>query len=107
MALVRFNPAIVALRGKVGKWIYRLWYNKPVRQKAPKRSKRKLTPAQQAQVALFTVAAKAAPAMLKAHKATCQRLARKTSKSEISVALRACYYHLPLEDPPGKQPPTP
>jgi hypothetical protein len=33
MALVRFNPAIMALRGKVDDWVYRLWYGKPVRQR--------------------------------------------------------------------------
>ena len=107
MALVRFNPAIMALRGKVGDWVYRHWYGKPLCQRAPKRSKRKLSPKQKPQVARFTVAAKAAPAMLAAHKAACRRLARATGKSDISVALRACYYHLPLEEPPGNQPPTP
>jgi len=107
MALVRFNPAIEALRGKVGDWVYRHWRGKPVVQKAPKRSRRKLTPPQQAHIAQFTVAAKAAPAMLAAHKAACRRLARATGKSEISVALRACYYHLPLDEPPGSPPPTP
>jgi hypothetical protein len=107
MARVRFNPSIMALRGKVGKWIYRLWYGKQVRQKAPKRSKRKLSPLQLAQVERFTVAAHAAPAMLNAHKATCRRLAWKLAKSEISVAHRACYYHIPLDETPGKQPPAP
>ena len=107
MALARFNPAIEALRGKVGDWVHRHWYGKPVVQKAPKRSRRKLTPPQQAHIAQFTVAAKDAPAMLKAHKAACRRIARATGKSEISVATRACYYHLTLEDPPKSQIPTP
>jgi hypothetical protein len=107
MALVRFNPAIVALRGKLGDLVYRLWYGKPVCQRAPKRSKRKLSPAQKAQVARFTVAAKAGPAMLAAHKEACRRLARAEKASEISMATRACYFHQPLEDTPGTQPPTP
>jgi hypothetical protein len=107
MALVRFNPAIEALRGRVGDWVYRHWHGKPVCQQKPDFSQRILSPAQQAQVARFTVAAKAAPAMLAAHKAACRRMARASGKSEISVAQRACYYHQPLEEPPGNQPPTP
>ena len=110
MAKVRFNPAIMALRGKVGDLVYRLWYGKPVCQRKPKRSKRskrKLSPKQKAQVARFTVAAKAAPAVLKAHKDACRRLARAEKASEISMATRACFYHQPLENPPGKQPPSP
>ena len=107
MALVRFNPAIEALRGKVGDWVYRHWYGKPVCQQKPNLSQRILTPPQQAQITRFAVAARDAPAMLAAHKDACRRLARATGKSEISVALRACYYHQPLEEPPGNQPPTP
>ena len=97
MALVRFNPMLEALRGKVGDWVYRHWYGKPVSPQKPNLSKRILSPDQQAQVARFTVAAKAAPAMLAAHKATCRRLARATAKSEIFAAQRACYYHLTLD----------
>lgn len=107
MALVIFNPSIVALRGKVGDWVYRHWYGKPVLQRGPKPSKRKLSPAQQAQVARFRAAAKAAPAMLKAHKAACRRLARTEKASEISMATRACFFHQPLEETPGNPPPTP
>jgi hypothetical protein len=104
VALVTFNPAIAALRGKVGEWVYRHWYRTPRVQKAPDFSHRILSPDQQAQVERFRVAAKAAPAMLAAHKRACQRKARVERKSEISVAFQACYYHQPLKDLPGDQP---
>lgn len=103
MALVRFNPAIVALRGKVGDWVYRHWYHKPVRQRAPDLSHRILSPAQKAHIAQFAVAGKEAPDMLKAHEAVCHRLARATGSSPISVAAWACYHHMPPEKFPRKR----
>ncbi len=107
MALVRFNPAIEALRGKVGKWLYRHWYRTPRVQKAPDLSHRILSPKQQAVVDRFTVAAKAASAVHAAHKRVCQRKARTWKKSEISIATRACYYHLTPENLPRGKPKQP
>ena len=101
MAKLTLNPAFEALRGKLGDWVHRHWLGKPVVQRAPKRRRRKLTPAQLAHVEQFRVAAREAPATLAANRDACRRLARAWGKSDISIALQACYYHCSIKDLPA------
>ena len=102
MAKLTLNPAFQKLRGKVGDWVLRHWRGKSVAQRSPKRSRRRLTPPQKLQVELFTVAAKAGPDFLATHRAACRRLALAWGKSDISVAVQACYFHCSVEDLPLK-----
>lgn len=107
MALVRFNPAMEALRGKAGKWVYGHGYRQPVVPKAPNLSGRILSPKPQAQVERFTVTARVAAALVAAYKRACQRQARAKGKSGISPAFQAGYHPQPLTDLPGEAPQKP